>query len=157
MTWHSLVRAWVRGPGLAREGFCKQQRASLRLSGTCKGRKMMKHNIILHISDRANSSKSILAALKETGCEVVSTHSPTEGVALLYIMRSVAAVLLDNRTREQASFDVAHSLREIRPKVPVMLVCSDQIDSSLSWTDGCVSTDRLTCALHHLLNAEPVV
>src|SRR5713226_7141013 len=157
MTWHSLVRAWDRGPGLAREGFCKQQRASLRLSGTCKGRKMMKHNIILHISDRANSSNSILAALKETGCEVVSTNSPTEGVALLYIMHSVAAVVLDNRAREQASFDVAQSLREIRPNVPVMLLCGDQIDSSPSWTDRCVSTDKLTSALQHLLTAEPVV
>ena len=40
----------------------------------------------------------------------MSTNSPTEGVALLYIMHSVAAVVLDNRAREQASFDVARSL-----------------------------------------------
>ena len=118
---------------------------------------MMKHNTILHISDRANSSNSVLAALKETGFEVVSTNSPTEGVALLYIMHSVAAVVLDNRAREQASFDVAQSLREIRPNVPVMLLCGDQIDSSPSWTDRCVSTDKLTSALQHLLTAEPVV
>ncbi len=71
---------------------------------------MMEYNTILCISDRANSSHSVLAALKEIGCEVVSTNSPTEGVALLYIMHSVAAVVLDNRAREQASFDVARSL-----------------------------------------------
>jgi DNA-binding NtrC family response regulator len=118
---------------------------------------MIEHNTILCISDRANSSHSVLAALKETGCEVVSTSSPIEGVALLYIMRSVAAVVLDNRAREQASFDLARSLSQIRPNVPVMLLCDDKIDSSPSWTDRCVSTDKLTSALQHLLTAEPVV
>jgi DNA-binding NtrC family response regulator len=100
----------------------------------------MEHNTILHISDRANSSNSVLAALTETGCEVVSTNSPTEGVALLYVMHSVAAVVLDNRAREQASFDVAQSLREIRPDVPIMLLCGDQIDSLPSCVDACIRT-----------------
>ncbi len=49
---------------------------------------MMEQNTILHISDRANSSNSVLAAFKETGYEVVSTNSPTQGVALLYLMHS---------------------------------------------------------------------
>ena len=57
---------------------------------------MMEQNTILHISDRANSSNSVLAAFKETGYEVVSTNTPTQGVALLYVMHSVAAVVLDN-------------------------------------------------------------
>ncbi len=49
---------------------------------------MTEHKTILYISDRANRSNSVLAALKETGCEVVSANSPTEGVALLYVMRA---------------------------------------------------------------------
>jgi CheY-like chemotaxis protein len=115
----------------------------------------MEHNTILYISDRANSSNSVLDELKETGCKVVSTNSSTEGVALLYIMHSVAAVVLDNRAREQASFDVARSLREIRSNVPVMLLPDEQIDGSPSWTNECVSTEKLTSALQHLLTAEP--
>src|ERR1700676_3143544 len=98
-------------------------------------RRMMEHSTILYISDRANSSNSVLATLKETGCEVVSTNSPTVGVALFYAVQSVAAVVLDNRATEQASFDVAQSLREIHPNVPIMLLCGDQIDSSPSWVD----------------------
>jgi hypothetical protein len=117
----------------------------------------MNHNIILHISDRAYSSNSALAALKEAGYEIVSTNSPTEGVALLYIMPSVAAVVLDNPAREHASFDVAESLRTIRPSVPVMQLCGDQIDRYPSWADECVGTDKLTSELQHLLTAEPVV
>jgi DNA-binding NtrC family response regulator len=118
---------------------------------------MMEHNTILYISDRANGRNSVLNALKETGCEVVSTNSPTEGVALLYIMRTVAAVVLDNRAREQAGFDVAQSLGKIHPDVPVILLCGDQIDSSRSWRDRCVNTDKLAIALQHLLITEPVV
>jgi DNA-binding NtrC family response regulator len=118
----------------------------------------MKEQItILYISDRDDSRHSALAGLKEIGCEVVSANSPTEGVALLYIMHSVAAVVLDNRTKEQASFDLSQSLRHIRPDVPIMLLCSDQIDNAPSRTDRCVSTDTLISALTHLLTAEPVV
>jgi DNA-binding NtrC family response regulator len=116
----------------------------------------MKEQItILYISDRADSSHSGLADLEEMGCEVVSTNSPTEGVALLYIMHSIAAVVLDNRAKEQASFDLSQSLRQIRPGVPIMLLCGDQIDNAPSWTDKCLSADKLTSALKHLLNAEP--
>jgi hypothetical protein len=46
----------------------------------------MKHDIILHIFNPANRSNSLFAALKETGCEVVSRDSPTEGGPLLYIL-----------------------------------------------------------------------
>jgi DNA-binding response OmpR family regulator len=117
----------------------------------------MGDKIILYISDRSNRSNSVLAALKETGCEVVSTNSPTIGVALLYVMHTVDAVVLNNGSREQASFDVAESLRQIRPNVPIMLQCGDQIDSSPSWTDRCVSTDELASAVQDLLIVEPVV
>jgi DNA-binding NtrC family response regulator len=118
----------------------------------------MQHNTILHISDRANISSSVLAALKETGCEVVSTNSPTEAVALLYIMHSVAAVVLDNRAREQASFDLAQSLRSIAPGVPIVLLCRDQIDHLPPSVDSCVRTsqppEKLTSELQSLLTAK---
>jgi DNA-binding NtrC family response regulator len=117
----------------------------------------MEHKTILYITAGESNSNSALAKLEKMGYAVVSTNSPTEGVALLYIMHSVAAVVVDSRSREQASFDVAESIREIRPNVPLMLQCSDQIDSPTSWTDECMSADKLTSALQHLLTAEPVV
>ena len=120
-------------------------------------RENSKHDPIIYISGKANRSNSALAALEETGCEVVSTNSPNVGFALLYAMRSVAAVVLDNRAREQAIFDLARRLGQIRPNVPVIVLCGDQIDTSPSWTDRCVNTGKLAVALQHLLNAEPVV
>ena len=117
----------------------------------------MEHKTILYITAGESNSNSALAELEEMGYEIVSANSPTEGVALLYIMHSVAAVVLDNRSKEQASFDVAESIREIRPNVPLMLQCSDQIDSPTSLTDECMTADKLTSALQHLLPAESVI
>ena len=120
-------------------------------------RKNSKHNAIIYISEKATSRPSALTALEETGYEVVSTNSPTVGAALLYAIRSVAAVVLDNRARKQVIFDLARRLGQIRPNVPVVVLGGDQIDTSSSWTDSCVNTDRFLVALQHLLNAEPVV
>ena len=117
---------------------------------------MSEDNIILHISDGASRSDSVLAGLKEKGYELVNTDSPTQGVALLYVMHSAAAVLVDKGASEQADFDLVQSLRLIRPKVPVTLLCGDQVDSSPSPTDTCVKKDKLVSGLQHLLTAESV-
>jgi DNA-binding NtrC family response regulator len=118
------------------------------------GRKTtMEHRrTVLYIFDRSNRNNSVLAAIKETGCEVVSTDSPTQGVALLYILGQVSAVVLDSQARKHANFDVAESLRKIHPDAPVILRCYNQTHSSLSLTESCVSTDELPAVLQHLLN-----
>jgi DNA-binding NtrC family response regulator len=117
---------------------------------------MMETKTILYMSDPDKQSDSVLAELKRTGYEVVNTDNPREGLALLYIMRTVAVVLLNNRANEQAGFDVAQSLRQIRPGVPIMRMCPDPIDTSPSWTDRCVSRDDLTSTLQHVLTTELV-
>jgi DNA-binding NtrC family response regulator len=117
---------------------------------------MIEHNTILYLFD-ADSSNRVLAVLEENGYKVVSTNSPAEAVALFYVTPSVAAVVLDERAREEARFDVAHSLREIHPNVPVVLLCGDQIENLPAWAEKCVSTDKVIRALHALLNTEAVV
>jgi DNA-binding NtrC family response regulator len=112
---------------------------------------MEQRRTILYIFDRSNRYNAVLAAIKQTGCEVFSTDSPTQGVALLYILGQVSAVVLDSQFRKHANFDVAESLKTIRPRVPLVLRCCDQIHSSLSLTDNCVSTDELPAVLQHLL------
>jgi DNA-binding NtrC family response regulator len=115
----------------------------------------MTRDTILYISDPTTSSDSISAALEATGYEVVSTDSPTEGVALLYVMRSAAAVVLDNRAREQASFDVAQTLRAIDPDMLIVLLCNEQTDCLSSYVDACLGTgqplEELTAAVRRLV------
>ena len=113
-------------------------------------------NTILYISSRANSGDSVLDALKEKGYEVVTASSPTEAVALLYVFPPIVAVVLDKRAREQVGFDVAQSLKQIRPNIPVVELCSDQTEGSRSRTNKCVSTDKIASALKYLLAAESV-
>jgi hypothetical protein len=88
-------------------------------SGPCsREEKTMEHRrTILYIFDRSNRNGSVLAAIKETECEVISTDEPTQGIALLYILGQVRAVVLDSQVRKHANFDVAESLRKIRPRV----------------------------------------
>ena len=117
---------------------------------------MSHRHTILYIFDRATHNNSVPATIKETGCEVVSTNSATAGVAMLYILGQVDAVVLDSRVKEHAKFDVAQSLRNICPSVPIILQCDNQTDNSRSSTESCVSTDELPSTLQHLLAEEAV-
>ena len=83
----------------------------------------MKRETILYISDQATSGDARSAALNAAGYEVV-TSDTTEAIAMLYILHSVAAVVL---ARDQASFGV-RSIRAICPDVPIVLLCRSRID-----------------------------
>jgi DNA-binding NarL/FixJ family response regulator len=119
----------------------------------------MERETILYISDHATNSNPVLAALKATDYEVVRTNSPTQGIALLFIMHSVAAVVLNQRARQQTGFDLVRSLRAIRPDVPIVRLGCDQIDLLPSRVDDCVSTgqplEKLASAVRRLLAARP--
>ena len=117
---------------------------------------MIEQNTILYISEQLDENNSVLAALKEKDYEVVSTNSPREGIALFFVMHSVAAVVVDESVSEQTDFDLVRSLRQIRPNVPVSIVCGNQIDSNSSSTKTRVQAAKLALRLQHLLTAESV-
>jgi hypothetical protein len=117
------------------------KRASWKTEWNERG-KIMERETILYISDLTTSSNSTLAALKANDYDVVSTNSSTQALALLFVMHSVVGVVLNQWAREQASFHVARSLRAIRPDVPILLLCHDQIDRLPSCVDACVSTGQ---------------
>jgi DNA-binding NtrC family response regulator len=120
---------------------------------------------ILYISDPATSSKPILAALEATGYAVVSTSRSTQAIALLFVMHSAAAVVLDQRRGEEANFNLIRNLRSICPDVPILLLCHDQIHCTPPDVDACVSLgqpfedltlDDLTLEVRRLLTAMQV-
>src|ERR1700682_5051060 len=119
-----------------------------------EGGNTMERETILYISDQATSSNLMLLALQDAGYEVVTTNNPTQAIALLFIMHSVSGVVLKERARQLANFDVARSLRVIRPDVPVLLLCLDRIERLPPCLDACPSTgqtvEKLTSALRHL-------
>lgn len=115
----------------------------------------MTDETILYLSDQTANTNSVLAALKATGYDVVSTNSATQAIALLYILYTVAGVVLNRRAREQSLSDVARSLRAIRPNVPIVLLCGEEINHLPPYVDACVdvglSLEKLTAAVLRLL------
>jgi len=106
------------------------------------GGNTVKHETILYISDHAASSDSVTVELEAEGYEVVSTDSLNQGAALLYIMHSVAAVLLHHQPEDRTSFRLVQNLRAIRPGVPIILLSRDPILCLPPWVDACVGTER---------------
>jgi DNA-binding NtrC family response regulator len=91
----------------------------------------MERKTILYISDQTTCSNAISDALNAAGYEVVTTNT-TEAVALLYVLHSIAAVVV--RAREQASLDV-RSIRAMCPDVPIVILCRGRINCVPSQVD----------------------
>jgi DNA-binding NarL/FixJ family response regulator len=123
-----------------------------------EGGNTVKHETILYLSDHEASCDSVPAELEAKGYEVVSTDSSTQGVAMLYIMHSVAAVLLHYRVEDRTWFKLAQSLRAIRPGVPIILLSRDPILCLPPWVDACVGTEQpleeVASAVHSILTGE---
>lgn len=115
----------------------------------------MARETILYIFDSGRDTDAAFAVLKTAGYEVVSTNSGMQAVALLFILHPIAAVVLDHRAPEPTSFEVARSLKAVRPDVPIVLLCRDQFDRLPPSVDVCVSTRqplaRLTSEVRRLL------
>jgi hypothetical protein len=118
----------------------------------------VKHGAILYISGHATSSDSLIVELEAEGYEVVSTDSSTQGAALLYIMPSVAGVVLHYQPEDRTWFGLAQSLRAIRPSAPIILLSRDPILCLPPWVDACVGTEQpleeVASAVHSLLTGE---
>jgi DNA-binding NarL/FixJ family response regulator len=91
----------------------------------------MERKTILYISDQTACGNAISDSLNADGYEVVTTNT-TEAVALLYVLHSIAAVVV--RAREQAGPDV-RSIRAICPDVPIVLLCRGRINCVSSRVD----------------------
>jgi len=120
----------------------------------------MPRETILYVSDQTTCSDSVSNSLEAAGYEVVSTKSTMQAIALLFILHPVAAAVLYSREGEQISFDVARSLRAVRPDVPIVVLCRDPIDRLPPCVNACVSTREplanLTSRLKSLLTAKQV-
>src|SRR5271155_3758233 len=112
---------------------------------------------VLYISDKTVPGDPVTDALRNAGYEVVSADSSSEGVALLFLVRSVAAVVLHDQLGERSGVDLARTLRSIRADVAIILLSRNQIDSLPSYVDASVSlsqpVDMVTAAVLRLLAA----
>jgi response regulator RpfG family c-di-GMP phosphodiesterase len=120
----------------------------------------MVSDTILYVSDHAVST-SVLAAINAADYDVVSTNRATQALALLFVMHSAAAVVLDLESTEKIGFEFARQLQAIDPGVPILLRCCEHIDHLPSWVSAYVSVgeplERLTSLLRRMLNGKVAV
>ena len=116
----------------------------------------MERETILYISDQQTGSKRISDTLDAAGFDVVTTNRFTQAVALLYILHSVAAVIM--QAREQASLDV-RSVRAMCPDVPIVLLGQSQSYGLPSGADAYISAAQalttLAAAVRHIASSKP--
>jgi len=91
----------------------------------------MERKTILYISDQTTCGNAISDALSAAGYEVVTTNA-TEAVALLYVLHSIAVVVV--RARGQAGLEV-RGIRAMCPDVPIVLLCPGRINCVPSFVD----------------------
>src|SRR5258707_1302617 len=99
----------------------------------------MERDTILFISNPKSNHGSLLTAIRATDHHVVSAGS-TQAVAFLFILRCVAAVLLDYGGTGETSFEVARSLRRICRRVPIILLSPKPISPLPPDVDACVNS-----------------
>jgi len=118
----------------------------------------MMSETILYLSDQATNGNSVPGALRAAGYEVVSTNSANQAIALLYLLHTVVGVVVSRLTRGQNRVDVVRNLHAIRPEVPIVLLCSNQMMRLPSFVDACVDAgqplEKLIAAVRRLFLAK---
>lgn len=118
----------------------------------------MKRKTILYVSNQASSGNAVSDALQAAGYEVVTTNT-IDAVALLYILHSIAAVVL--RAREQAGLDV-RNIRAMCPDVPIVLLyrgrtkfVPSRVDSGDAYVATVQSLATVAAAVRRLVAKKP--
>src|ERR1700676_665196 len=110
---------------------------------------------ILYLSDQPTEDDPAIAALEAAGYEVVSASSTKQAIALLFVMYSVAAVVLHQK---QSSLEVARSMHSIHADAPIVLLSDEQTTPLSSFVDVFVSTTQppseLVAQVDRALNAD---
>lgn len=118
-------------------------------------------NTILYVSDIPTSSAEAIAAIKADGYDVVTANNSNQALALLFVMHSAVAVILDLNTIENAAFEFARELRAIHPGVPILLRCCDHVNHLPSGVDAYVSLsqplEKFVSVLQSMLKEGPAV
>ena len=109
----------------------------------------MKQALLLVSMD--NTNDSIASALEDTGYQVSIANSECRAVALLFLIRSFSAVVIDGRERERASFDLASRLHGIRAQIPTIVVGQKPVEFAPVSADACVTEKELPDTLQLLL------
>jgi len=155
-----MLRRTFGPPHSARVKACKSL-GQPRISDVMLGfqRITMTNHTILCVADNISSAQSLAARLQQAGYAAHSAASASQATALLFVNRSVEAVVLDQRTKPDTGLTVARLLRSFRRDIPILLLSADVVDPLPSCIDGAVCTtagiEGLLPMLDLVLDAPP--
>jgi len=115
---------------------------------------------ILYIAEPGSIFNPLVGALRSVGYDVVITSSPSQAVALLFLMSWAAGVLISHESKEHAGFYLAHTLRAMCPHVPIIFLCNGAVTLLPSADESCLPgepKEKLIDTVQRLLNASEVV
>jgi len=94
--------------------------------------------MFLVVRDKTESN-SLFRVLQDAGYELTTTTNQSQALAMLFVMKSVDAVIVDQRGEEHASFDLPRHLRGLRRDVPIVLLSHEPLPQLPDCVDACVS------------------
>lgn len=94
-----------------------------------------------------------MLALNAAGYQVAIANTELRAVALVFLMRSFAAVIVDERPHETPSFALASRLHAIRPDIPIMVISQAPVSSPPGYVESCVAEQELPAAVNALLGS----
>ena len=119
----------------------------------------MTNQRVLYIAAQGSVSDPLVAGLRFIGYDVVITSSPSQAVALLFLMYSAAGVVLSREVNEHAGFDVAQSVRTLCPQIPIILLCDGAVEA-IPAAGSCLGTgeplEKLVETVRRALGANEV-
>lgn len=107
----------------------------------------MAHYTILYVAPDLSDGSPVALSLRAAGCRMVTTDSPAQALALLFVNRRIDAVVLDERAGQPNSIGLAKLLRSLRADIPILLVAQGKIDPLPRGVDACVCTGEEGAAL----------
>lgn len=96
---------------------------------------------------------SVALALNAAGYQVAIANTELRAVALVFLMRSFAAVIVDERQHANPSFALASRLHGIRPDVPIVVISKAAVSSVPGCVEACVLGQELPNAMTALLGS----
>jgi CheY-like chemotaxis protein len=97
-------------------------------------------------------SNSLFRLLQDAGYELTTTTDQSQALAMLFVMKSVDAVIVDQREDEHASFDLPRHLRALRRNVPIVLLSHEPLPQIPDYVDACISDQEPLDRLVHVLD-----
>jgi CheY-like chemotaxis protein len=98
-----------------------------------------------------NESSSLFRVLQDAGYELTTTDQ-SQALAMLFVMKSVDAVIVDQRAEEHARAELPRHLRGLRRDVPIVVLSHDPMPQLPECVDACVSDQEPLDKLVHVLD-----